>query len=328
MKRSFSESMERVGQLTGNNIRRLFKKEKLNCKRNRHTWHQKTECIPNLWHHPMALRQPLRNHLQRVAVIENLQYKDLLIQLSEKRCKDRWFPATIHWTTDAVKQRNKEEKEFRGEHRRVLYLDRVELIGKRCKDQRFPTAIHWTTDVVPKQPSVACGNEREPLIVPDDPIEEDIYAAFVLAVGPLEVQPTLTCEPITEHSNPIKQQRTRIGTTKVRKMVEKILERGDHGEEFQRDFVLHIISTSIPYIFGGIEFQEKRCKDRWLLTTMHWIADAVKQTNKDEKDFRRDHRRVKQRNKDEKDCPGEHGKGRTINREEYQQIIHEREIEL
>ncbi|KAJ8436056.1 hypothetical protein Cgig2_017524 [Carnegiea gigantea] len=176
---------------------------------------------------------------------------------------------------------------------------------------------------------------------------EDIYATFLLPVGPLEVQLASTCEPITEHTNPIKQQRTRIGTTKVRKMVEKILERGDHGEEFQRDFVLHIISTGIvrPYIFGGIEFQEKRCKDRWLLTTTHWIADAVKQTNKDEKDFRRDHRRVlyldgvefigkrckdrwfpivihwttdvvKQRNKDEKDCPGEHGKGRTINREE------------
>ncbi|KAJ8436057.1 hypothetical protein Cgig2_017525 [Carnegiea gigantea] len=124
MKTSFSESMERVGQLTGNNIRRLFKKAKLNCKRNRHTWPQKTECIPNLWHQPMALRQPLRNHLQRVAVTENLQYKGLLIQL-------------------------------------------------------------------------------------------------------------------------------RTGTTKVGKMVEKILERGDHGEEIQRDFVLHIISTTIIRSMNG-----------------------------------------------------------------------------
>ncbi|KAJ8436045.1 hypothetical protein Cgig2_017513 [Carnegiea gigantea] len=63
MKRSFPESMERVGQLTGKNIRRLFMKEKLNCKRNRHTWHQKTKRIPNLWHQPMALLRPLRNHL-------------------------------------------------------------------------------------------------------------------------------------------------------------------------------------------------------------------------------------------------------------------------
>jgi len=30
----------------------------------------------------------------------------------------------------------------------------------------------------------------------------------------------------------------RTGTPKVGKMVEQILERGDHGEEFQRDFQL------------------------------------------------------------------------------------------
>ncbi|KAJ8436059.1 LOW QUALITY PROTEIN: hypothetical protein Cgig2_017527 [Carnegiea gigantea] len=67
------------------------------------------------------------------------------VEFREKRCKDRWFPTIIHWTTYIVKQRNKDEREFRREHGRVLYLDRVEFIGKRCKDRWFPTG---TTNVV------------------------------------------------------------------------------------------------------------------------------------------------------------------------------------
>ncbi|KAJ8436048.1 hypothetical protein Cgig2_017516 [Carnegiea gigantea] len=155
-------------------------------------------------------------------------------------------------------------------------------------------------------------------------------------------------------------------------MAEKILERGDHGEEFQRDFVHHIISTSIirsmdndclfrtlklfmdltKYLtIIGVRIScnlslEKRdakidgfqqqyigqlmqsnkqvkmkrsfagsikgiCEDRWFPTVIHWTVDVVKQRNKDEKEF-----------------PEEHGKDRAINREEYQKIIHEKEIQL
>ncbi|KAJ8436050.1 hypothetical protein Cgig2_017518 [Carnegiea gigantea] len=98
----------------------------------------------------------------------------------------------------------------------------------------------------PKEPFVACGSEREPPIgAPNDLIKEDVYAMFALPMSLLEVQAASTCEPTTEHTKPVKRRRTRTGATKVRKMVEKILERGDHGEQFQRDFVLHIISTSI-----------------------------------------------------------------------------------
>ncbi|KAJ8436058.1 hypothetical protein Cgig2_017526 [Carnegiea gigantea] len=115
-------------------------------------------------------------------------------------------------------------------------------------------------------------------------------------------------------------------------MVEKILERGDHGEEFQRDFVLHIISTSIIrsvdggyffrtlkllmdvnqipeynwgayLLFHGVEFREKRCKDRWFPTTIHWITDAVKQRSKDEKEFRREHGRLNKEIKTKRSFP-------------------------
>ena len=37
----------------------------------------------------------------------------------------------------------------------------------------------------------------------------------------------------------------RTGSPKVEKMVDQILQRGDHGDEFKRDFVLNIISICI-----------------------------------------------------------------------------------
>ncbi|KAJ8441636.1 hypothetical protein Cgig2_025803 [Carnegiea gigantea] len=34
------------------------------------------------------------------------------VEFRGKRCKDRWFPTTMHWATNAVEQRIKDEKEF------------------------------------------------------------------------------------------------------------------------------------------------------------------------------------------------------------------------
>ncbi|KAJ8433826.1 hypothetical protein Cgig2_028143 [Carnegiea gigantea] len=86
-------------------------------------------------------------------------------------CNDQWFPPTIHWTIDAVEQRNKDENESPGEYRRgispaprqscpegdserespiagpMIQL-RVKFRGKRCKDQWFPTTINWTIGIV------------------------------------------------------------------------------------------------------------------------------------------------------------------------------------
>ncbi|KAJ8433841.1 hypothetical protein Cgig2_028158 [Carnegiea gigantea] len=86
-----------------------------------------------------------------------------------------------------------------------------------------------------------------------------------------------------------------MGTTKVGKMVEKIIEKGDHGEQFQRYFVLHIISLLISGVLylDRVVSRGKRCKDRWFLIFI-----------------------------------GEHGRGKIIDRIEYQKIIHESEIEL
>ncbi|KAJ8443038.1 LOW QUALITY PROTEIN: hypothetical protein Cgig2_030241 [Carnegiea gigantea] len=107
-------------------------------------------------------------------------------------------------------------------------------------------------------------------------------------------------------------------------MVDQILQRGDHGEECKRDFVLYIISTYIIGSMNGdcffrilkslvdvnqivkVEFRGKRRKDRWFPMAIHWIIDAVEQRNEDEKEF-----------------PREYGRGKTIDRIDYQSIIRE-----
>ncbi|KAJ8433847.1 hypothetical protein Cgig2_028164 [Carnegiea gigantea] len=58
------------------------------------------------------------------------------------------------------------------------------------------------------------------------------------------------CDPTNEYTKLLKQWRERLnlrrtGTLKVGKIVERILEGGDHREEFQRDIGLYIISTCI-----------------------------------------------------------------------------------
>jgi len=43
-------------------------------------------------------------------------------------------------------------------------------------------------------------------------------------------------------------------TTKVGKMAQKVLEKGHHGEEFQRDFVMRIILTCVIRCMNGDYF--------------------------------------------------------------------------
>ena len=81
-------------------------------------------------------------------------------------------------------------------------------------------------------------------------IEKDVHITLALQMGPLEFQIASTCEPKNECPKLLEQWRRRwnigrIGTPKVGMMVKQILQRGDHGEEFKRDFVLYIISTCI-----------------------------------------------------------------------------------
>ncbi|KAJ8436054.1 hypothetical protein Cgig2_017522 [Carnegiea gigantea] len=129
----------------------------------------------------------------------------------------------------------------------VLHSHRVEFRGMRCKDLYFPTTMHWTVNQTfginhgspptPEQPCPECGSEREPPITaPNDPIEmtkEDVHAMLALPTSPLEVQVASTCEPTNEYTKLLKQRRTKLNlrrtwTAKVRKMVEKTLEKGDH----------------------------------------------------------------------------------------------------
>ncbi|KAJ8436049.1 hypothetical protein Cgig2_017517 [Carnegiea gigantea] len=72
-----------------------------------------------------------------------------------------------------------------------------------------PLASTHGSPPVPKEPSTACGSEREPLMGgPIDLIKEDVYAMFAPPMSQLEVQVASTCEPTTEHIKTIKQRRT------------------------------------------------------------------------------------------------------------------------
>ena len=67
--------------------------------------------------------------------------------------------------------------------------------------------------------------------------KEDVHATLALPMDQPKVQITSTCEPKNEYTNLLEQWRImwnfgRIGSPKVGKMVDQILQRGDHGDEF------------------------------------------------------------------------------------------------
>ena len=111
------------------------------------------------------------------------------VEFRGKRFKDRWFPTAIHWTTNAVEKRNKDEKQFPGEYGRGKTIDKVdyqsiiregesdlheELATMAQKNQKRtePSASIDGPQPVPQPPCSECGREREPLIAgPNEPIE-------------------------------------------------------------------------------------------------------------------------------------------------------------
>ena len=88
---------------------------------------------------------------------------------------------------------------------------------------------------------------------------EDVYAMLALLKGLLEVHAASACKAINEYTKLLKQWRTRWnlrrrGTAKVGKIVEKFLEKEDHGDEFEGDLVLRIILTCIIRSMNGYYF--------------------------------------------------------------------------
>ncbi|KAJ8432427.1 hypothetical protein Cgig2_016057 [Carnegiea gigantea] len=111
------------------------------------------------------------------------------VEFRGKRCKDRWFPTAIHWTTDAVEQRNKDEKEFPGEYGRGKTIDRIDYqliiregethlheeftsLARDSQKHTGPAALTPCPPPAPRPPCSKCGREREPpLAGPNDSIE-------------------------------------------------------------------------------------------------------------------------------------------------------------
>ncbi|KAJ8436041.1 hypothetical protein Cgig2_017509 [Carnegiea gigantea] len=123
------------------------------------------------------------------------------------------------------------------------------------------------------------------------------------------------------------------GTAKVGKIAEKIIEKEDHGEEFQRDFVLHIIPMCIIKRMNGDCFftilkllidVNKISIYNWHACLLQCLNDIVVQWAQNQCRYFRG----PPLNKAEKEFPREHGRGKTIDMIDYQEIIYESENEL
>ncbi|KAJ8428359.1 hypothetical protein Cgig2_002772 [Carnegiea gigantea] len=163
-----------------------------------------------------------------------------------------------HQTTDAIEQKNKDKKKFLGEHGIGKHGMR-----KSCAQQAF------------------CINSW-PSASPSATVARICSAPLALPMGPLVVHLASAYELINKCTEVLKVWRRRwnlgrIGTEKVGMMVEQILQRGDYGEEFKRDFVLYV-------------YYEKKEKQRPMVShSKHQITDVVEQKNKDQKKFLGEH---------------------------------------
>ena len=111
------------------------------------------------------------------------------VEYTGNRCKDRWFQTTRNSTTDVVKIRNKDEMKFpkrhgkrrtinREEYQKIIHEGEIDMQTKSVhmapenEAHTESLASTYGSPPAPKEPSVACGSEREPLIVGlDGPIE-------------------------------------------------------------------------------------------------------------------------------------------------------------
>ncbi|KAJ8433834.1 hypothetical protein Cgig2_028151 [Carnegiea gigantea] len=68
--------------------------------------------------------------MYKLTFILTMNYKSYYngVEFRGKRCKDRWFPTAIHWTTDTFEERNKAEKYGRGKI--VITIDYQKIIHK------------------------------------------------------------------------------------------------------------------------------------------------------------------------------------------------------
>ncbi|KAJ8426040.1 hypothetical protein Cgig2_021398 [Carnegiea gigantea] len=161
--------------------------------------------------------------------------------------------------------------------------------------------------------------------------EGDVHTTLALPIGQLEIQR-------------IKWNLGRIGSLKVGKMVDQILQRGDRGDEFKRDFVLYIISTCIIGNMSGDCFFRilKSLVDVNQIVKYNWCAFLLQYLNDTVVEWKQNCTRyfrgpllflmttdaVEQRNEDEKEFPREYGRGKTIDRIDHQSIISEGETDL
>ncbi|KAJ8424984.1 hypothetical protein Cgig2_027993 [Carnegiea gigantea] len=110
---------------------------------------------------------------------------------------------------------------------------------------------------------------------------EDVHASLVLPMGPQEV---IEAKQLDDNIQYIQAQwNVKSGGPPIGTMDEIILEHGDHGADFKRDFVVYTISTCIMgnlCYLDRVEFQGKRM-DRWFLIAINWTIEDVKKREKD-----------------------------------------------
>ncbi|KAJ8419908.1 hypothetical protein Cgig2_015080 [Carnegiea gigantea] len=99
-----------------------------------------------------------------------------LVDFRGKRCKDQWFPTAIHWTTDAIEQRNKDEKEsIVREGETKLQEEFVSVARETQKRTNLDASIHGSLPA-PYPPCSKYGSEREPPMArPNDLIEDEHF---------------------------------------------------------------------------------------------------------------------------------------------------------
>ncbi|KAJ8433828.1 hypothetical protein Cgig2_028145 [Carnegiea gigantea] len=155
---------------------------------------------------------------------------------------------------DGLKQKNKDEKEFPREYGRGKTIDMKDyqtiIHDSEVNSQAKPAHMvqenqeHTEPSVLTHDPLPSLSNHVQNVVVKENPI------------GLVEVLIGSTYEPTNKYTKLLKQWRARwnprrTSTTKVGKIVQQIVERGDHAKEFQRDFVLYIISAYIIESMNG-----------------------------------------------------------------------------
>ncbi|KAJ8420950.1 LOW QUALITY PROTEIN: hypothetical protein Cgig2_017689 [Carnegiea gigantea] len=80
-------------------------------------------------------------------------------------------------------------------------------------------------------------------------IKEDVHATLGLPMGPKNVVEGKTCDSYEKYNALLVSWWRRwgisFGAPKIRKMRDEILDQGDHGDKFKKDFIIYVVSTCI-----------------------------------------------------------------------------------